>query len=140
MGRIYSALGILFSAIGAIMVVIAATAWHGNQTVAWQVVIYALVNLLAGYGFFTRSTWLLPGFAATIGGLAFLLIVFTLHFGSSALEVSSFVKVGIAAIILWFIFSTRTHLRRSTYDAYMGGLFIFLILGSMSYTALTVLS
>lgn len=122
------------------MVVIAATAWHENQTLAWQVIVYALINLLAGYGFFTRSTWLLPGFAATIGGLAFLLVVFTAHYGADALGASSLVKAAIAGVLLWFIYSTRGHLRAAENDALMGGLFIFLILSTMSYTALTALS
>jgi len=122
------------------MIVIAATAWHADQTLAWQVIIYALINLLAGYGFLTRSSWLLPGFAATIGGLAFLLVAFTMHFGPGVLDFPSFAKVAVVGVILWFIYSTRKHLRQSTHDAYIGGLFIFLILSTMSYTALTVLS
>jgi len=140
MGRIYSALGTLFCALGAIMIVIAASAWHANQTLAWQVMVYALINLLAGYGFFTKSSWLLPGFAATIGGLAFLILAFTAHYGTSVLDVSSLVKVVVVGLILWFIYSTRSHLRPARHDAYVGGLFIFLILSTMSYTALTVLS
>ncbi len=139
-GRIYSALGVLFCAIGGIMIVIAASSWHADQTLAWQVMVYALINLLAGYGFFTKSAWLLPGFTATIGGLAFLLIVFTVHYGTSALDISSLVKIVVGALILWFIYSTRKHLRPATHDALVGGMFIFLILSTMSYTALTVLS
>ena len=122
------------------MIVIAATAWHENQSVAWQIISYALINLLAGYGFFNRSAWLLPGFAATIGSLAFLLIVFASHYGSSVLDASSLIKVGIGGAILWFIYSTRTQLNSHPHDAYAGGLFIALLLGTMSYTALTVLS
>ncbi|HEV8677353.1 MAG TPA: hypothetical protein VN701_00760 [Candidatus Paceibacterota bacterium] len=137
---VYSALGWVFAALGGIMIVIAATAWHANESLAWPVVTYATINLLASYGFFTRSKWLLPAFAATIIGLIVASIVLWSAYGMQALGLDSLLKLAIVAGILWFIYDTRRHLRSAPSDLYAGGLFLVLLLGSFSYTALLALS
>ncbi len=136
----YTVFGILFAAIGAIMAIIAATAWHTGESLMWQVIIYALINLLASYGFLTRSTWLLPVFAATMAGLVVLSGIFLVQFGMGSFSPVSLVKLAAVGGILWFLYKTRRHLRAAPHDVYVGGLFIALLLGTMSYTALTVLS
>jgi hypothetical protein len=140
LGKIYAGLGIVFATIGAIMVVLAATTWHTNQLLVWPVIIYAILNLLISYGFFTRAKWLFPAFAATIAGLATLFVLFSSYYGIDAVGMSSLIKLAVVGAILWYLYQTRRHLRSSPHDAYVGGLFIFLLLGTMSYSALLALS
>lgn len=137
--KLYTGIGVLFAAIGGVMVVTAATEWHASQDISWQLVFYAILNLLAAYGFFTRSRWLLPGFTVAIVGLLAVSLLFAANYGSEIFSLPTVLKIAIAALIVWFLYSTRRHLRVHPYELHTGAMFIILLVGTMSYTALTAL-
>lgn len=138
--KIYPVIGTLFLIVGAVMVITAATIWHNSESLPWQVIAFALMNLIAAYGFYVRGRWLLPVFATAACAVLILTSVFLVRYGADGLIVPSLIKLAVFGGILWFIYSTRTQLHLRAHDSYIAAFFVLLLVAATSYTALIALS
>ncbi len=132
---LFTALGVLFLSLGVITTLSIITGLQLGEPLAWQHWVYAILNFLFAYGFFSMQAWLLPLLGVVVGAH---ILLATLRFANNELTSTS---LGISAIIIfcgatvvWTLHKRKRKLRTNTHSHITGLLCASMLLVIFGYT------
>jgi len=123
--KVFTVLGIVFLAIGALSFLTVAQGWYLSHSVLWRAGLFGLLDILIAYAFFDRQRWLEPALGLNAAGQATLLAVHAYY--STALGGQFFFAVfgtTLAIALFWYVHRNRDMLKHTNASYVLGGLFV----------------
>lgn len=132
---LFTALGVLFLSLGVITTLSIITGFQLNEPLAWQHWVYAILNFLFAYGFFSMQAWLLPLLGVVVGAHALLTTVRLANNGlTSASLAISIVIICCGAAVIWTLHKRKRGLRTNAHSHVTGLLCASMLLVIFGYT------
>lgn len=132
---LFTALGSLFLFLGTVTTLSIITGLQLNEPLDWQHWVYAILNFLFAYGFFSMQAWLLPLLGVVVGGHALLAIIRVSNSDTTlpSLLISAVIILSGAAV-LWRLYKHKRALRTNAQSQITGLLCASMVLIIFGYT------
>jgi hypothetical protein len=111
--------GFFFLIIGILTVLGTIALWHFESVFSWQYSLYALMNFVLSYGFFSMHYWLLPALALNwAAGIVLTVVKLYMHTPTAISSVRYILSISLASLVLYavyawpkkkFLHTTRAH-------------------------------